>query len=138
VESTGQTSNVTVVVDPNYGHNIETAAQTAPVWAVASLVNKSACERIWAAHRTLDHRKRGAVTLYEIVDQEDRLGNLLAVFPTLETHHGKIGDDYCFSLPSGFVLGVRGLAPTETVTSALKELGFSTFAGLADGFTASK
>ena len=129
--------NVIVVVDPNYGDRIEAAAQTAPVWAVASLVNRAACERIWAAHRTVDHRERGAVTCYDATDQEDRLGNLLTVLPTLEEHHGEIHDHH-FSFPNGFTLRVLGLTPTETATSALKELGFSAFFGLAEGFDASK
>ena len=130
-------TNVIVIVDPNYGDRIETAAQTAPVWTVCSFVNKAACERIWATHRTLDHRETGAVTCYDITDQEDRLGNLLAVLPTLEEHHGKIRDDQ-FSFPNGFVLEVVGLTPTETVTSTLKELGFSAFVGSTEGFSAYK
>jgi hypothetical protein len=130
-------THLIVVLDPNYGDRIETAAQTAPVWAVASPVNKAACERIWDAHRAVDHRERGAVTCYDITDQEDRLSNLLTVLPTLEEHHGEIHGDH-FSFPSGFVLGVVGLTPTEDVTSALKELGFSGFVGLPDGFNASK
>lgn len=129
--------DVIVVVDPNYGDHIETAAQTAPVWAVASFVNKAACERIWAFHRTVSHRERGAITWYDVTDQEDRLGNLLAVLDTLKEHHGEIRDDH-FSFPNGFVLGVLGLTPTETVTSALKELGFSAFVELAEGFGACK
>jgi hypothetical protein len=130
-------TNVIVIVDPNYGDRIETAAQTAPVWAISSFVNKAACQRIWAAHRTLDHRETGAVTCYEITDQADRLGNLLAVLPTLEEHHGEIRDDQ-FSFPNGFVLEVLGLSLNETVTSALKKLGFSAFVELAAGFIASK
>ena len=72
-----------------------------------------------------------------MTDQEDRLGNLLAVYPTLEEHHGKIHDDQ-FSFPSGFVLGVLGLTPIGTVVSALKELGFSAFVASAEGFNAFK
>jgi hypothetical protein len=128
-------ANVIVVVDPNYGDRIEVAVQTAPVWAVASIVNKAACERIWAAHRTVDQRETGAVTCFDVTDQEDRLGNLLAVLPTLQEHHGEIRDDR-FSFPSGFVVAVLGLAPTETVTSALRKLGFSAFLGVAEGFNA--
>lgn len=129
--------NLVVVLDPDYGDRIKTAAQIAPVWVVASLVNRAACERIWAAHRTVDHRERGAVTCYDVTDHEDRLGNLLSVLPTLEEHYGEIHDDR-FSFPSGFVLGVLGLNPTETVTSALKEFGFSAFVELAEGLNASK
>src|SRR5262245_12559818 len=84
---------VIVVVDPNYGDRIATAAKTAPVWAVASFVNKAACEHVWAAHGTVDHRERGSVTCFDITDQQDRIGNLLAVLPTLEQHHGEIRDD---------------------------------------------
>ena len=129
--------NVIVVVDPGYGDRIETAAQSAPVWTVASFVNKAACERTWAAHFTIDHRESGAVTCYDVTDQEDRLGNLLAILPMLEEHHGEIRDDH-FSCPDGFILGVIGLTPTDVVTSALKKLGFSTFVELADGFKACK
>lgn len=126
-----------VVVDPNYGDSIETAAQAAPVWAINTLPNKTACERIWTAHRAVDHRERGAVTCYNVTDKEDRLGNLLNVLPTLEEHHGEIRDDH-FSFPNGFVLGVLGLAPTESVTAALREFGFSSFVEIADGFEARK
>jgi hypothetical protein len=131
-------TNLIVVVDPNYGDRIDTAAQIAPVWAVASLVNKTACERIWAAaHGAVDHRETGAVTCYDVTDQQDCLGNLLNILPTLEEHHGEVRDDH-ISLPKGFVLRVLGLTSTETVTSALRELGFSAFVGLAEGFDASK
>ena len=130
-------TNVIVIVDPNYGDRIETAAQTAPVWTVSSFVNKAACERIWAAQRILDYRKARGVTFYEINDQEDRLGNLLAVLPTLEEHHGEIRDDQ-FSFPNGFVLEVVGLTPTETVTSTLKEFGFFALVGSTEGFSAYK
>jgi hypothetical protein len=130
-------TDLIVVVDPNYGDRIQAAAQKAPVWVVASLVNKAACEPIWAARRTVDHRERGAVTCYHVADQEDRLSHLLTVLPTLEEHHGEIHNDH-FSFPGGFVLRVLGLAPTEIVTSALKELGFYRFVGLAEGFDASK
>jgi hypothetical protein len=129
--------NLIVVVDPNYGDLIGTAAQTAPVWAVATLANKTACERAWTAHRTTDHRERGAVTCYEAADTEDRLANLLSVLPTLEEHHGEICDDH-FSFPKGFVLGVLGLTPAQNVTAALKEFGFSSFVEMADGFKARK
>ena len=129
--------NLVVIVNPNYGDRIETAVHIAPVWAVATLVNKTACKRIWTEHEPVDHRRRGAVTYYDVTDAEDRLGNLLNVLPTLEEHHGEIRDDH-FSFPNGFVLGVLGLTPAETVTSALKEFGFSSFIEIADGFTACK
>jgi hypothetical protein len=51
-------TNVIVIVDPDDGDRIETAAQTAPVWTVSSFLNRAACERIWAAHRILDHRQK--------------------------------------------------------------------------------
>lgn len=60
----------------HYGDLIETAARTAPVWAVATLANKAACERAWTAHRATDHRERGAVTCHDVADTEDRLANL--------------------------------------------------------------
>jgi hypothetical protein len=129
-------TNLIVVLDPNYGDRIEIAAQTAPVWAVASTINKAACERIWATHRPADHREIGSVTCYDIADQEDRLGNLLTILPTLEEHHGEVNGDH-FLFPKGFVLGVFGLASTETNVSVLRGSGFLVFVEIAEGFTAS-
>jgi hypothetical protein len=63
--------------------------------------------------------------------------NLLSILPTLELHHGEVGDDH-FSFPDGFVLGALGIAPADAVTSALKEFGFSTFTETAEGFEARK
>lgn len=129
--------NLIVVVDPNYGDRIATAAQAAPVWAVDTLTNKTACERAWTAHRATDHQQRGAVTCYEAADSGDRLANLLNILRGLEEHHGEICDNH-FAFPTGFVLRVFDLAPNETVTTALRELGFSSFVGMADGFDACK
>ncbi len=125
--------NVIVVVDPNYGDRLETATQVAPVWVVATIANKAACERMWKAQPTDDHREKSAVTCYDVASPEGRLANLLSVVPTLEEHHGEIRDDR-FLFPEGFVLGVLGLAPANAVIIALREFGFSSFVEMADGF----
>src|ERR1700732_1870265 len=101
----GRMINLIVVVDPNYGDRLETAAQIAPVWVVHTIDNQAACKRLWSAHPTGDHREKGAVTCYEVGDAEDRLANLLSILPTLEEHHGEIRGDR-FSFLKDFVLEV--------------------------------
>jgi hypothetical protein len=126
-----------VVVDPNYGDRLETAVETAPVWIVASPNNRSACQRIWAADPAANHREFNSVTIYDVADPNDRLDNLLSVFPTLEEHHGEIHAEQ-FSFPNGFVIEVRGLAPAEALNAALRDLGFSAITETAEGLAASK
>ena len=133
----GQTSNLILVVDPNYGDRLERAADIAPLWVVASVDNKAACKRLWSAQPTDDHRDKGAVTCYEVGDTEDRFGNLVNIIPTLEEHHGETRDAR-FSFPKGFILEVIGLKPADSVTNALREFGFSSFSETANGFHAYK
>lgn len=129
--------NLIVVVDPNYGDLLETAAQIAPVWVVDTQVNKAACNRLWSAHRSGDHRDTGAITCFEVGDTQDRSANLLNLVPTLEEHHGEIHDDR-FLFPKGFVLEVIGLTPSASMIKALMESGFSSFIEKSDGFQARK
>jgi hypothetical protein len=129
--------NLIVIVDPNYGDLLETAAKISPVWVVDSQINKTASNRLWSTHPSDDHRDTGAVTCFEVGDTQDRSGNLLNLVPTLEEHHGEIHDAR-FSFPKGFVLEVIGLTPTDNVMNALREFGFSSFIEKPDGFQACK
>lgn len=130
-------TNLIVIVDPDYGDRVERAAQSAPVWIVASKTNRDTCEQLWRCHRHPDHRELGAVTLYETLDSEDRLRSLLSIVPALETHHGEVNDGE-FSFPKAFVLEVIGMPLTDSVTNALRELGFTSFVETLRGFHASK
>jgi hypothetical protein len=127
--------NLIVILDPNYEAPLETVAQSAPVWIVASGQNKFASQRAWAPHPTTDHRDKGAVTCFDGTDTEDRLANLLNVLPTLEEHHGEIRDDR-FAFPKGFALKVIGLPPANNVFQALQTFGFSSFVPTEHGFEA--
>lgn len=127
--------NLIVVVEPDYATRIESAAQSSPLWVVATQQNRNACERIWKSTLHVDHRENGAITSYKTPDPEDRLGSLIGIIPDLETHHGKIKDDE-FSFPSGFVLEVIGLPLTDNVAEALQKFGFTSFARTVDGFQA--
>lgn len=119
-------TNLIVVLDPNYGERLDTATHISPVWVVASVHNKAACKRLWSAHTTSDHTKKGAITCYDVSDAEDRFANLLNVLPDLELHHGEFSE--------GFTLEVIGLKLTDSVISTLRELGFSNFSKTPEGF----
>lgn len=130
-------TDLIVVVDPSYGDRVETAAQVAPVWIVATSGNKYACERLWKIYPHSDHREKEAVTCYKAADVDNRLESLLDIIPQLETHHGEVKDDQ-LSFPNGFVLEVIGLTLTDSVTNALQEFGFSSFVETPEGFQACK
>lgn len=129
--------NLIVVVDPDHGARLETAAQLAPVWVVDTHINKKAVKRVWMSHPHADHREKGAVTSYKSQNPEDRLGTLLNIMPDLETHHGNVEDNELV-FPKGFVLGVVGLAISVDVMSALQNLGFTSFVETPEGFEARK
>ena len=74
-----------VIVDPDYGDGLETAAQSAPVWVVDTQGNRRAFEKLWKARPAGDHRAKGAVTSYKTQNLEDRLSSLLYIMPELET-----------------------------------------------------
>ncbi len=128
-----QMVNLIVVLDPDYEVHLESAAQSAPVWLVASAQNKVACKRFWAAHPTTDHREKGAVTCYDVTDTQDRFTNLLNILPTLEEHHGELRDNRV-AFPKGFILRVIGLTLANNVIQALQESGFSSLVPAEDGF----
>jgi hypothetical protein len=126
-----------IVVDSDYAERLETSAKAAPVWIVATQANRRACERLWKANPHPDHRERGAITCYETSDPEDRLESLLGIIPDLEIHHGEVqGNELVF--PNGFVLEVIGLALTDNVVTALRQLGFTSFVERPEGFQARK
>ncbi len=128
-------SNLIVVVDPDYGERLSSVAQTAPCWVVSTPGNNEACEHFREGSAVTDHREKGALTSYAVNDPEDRLANLLDVLPTLEEHHGEMGDND-FVFPEGFILEVIGLSPTGDVTNALREVGFASFFAARGGFRA--
>ncbi len=130
-------NSLIVIVHPDYAERLERAAETAPVWIVATQINRHACERLWKNHPRPNHRDRGAVTCYETRDPEDRLASLMDIVPTLETHHGEVqGNELVF--PNGFVLEVIGLGLADKVTTALREIGFRSFVETPEGFQACK
>lgn len=129
--------NLIVIVDPDHGDRLETAAQLAPVWVVDTNINKKAVEQAWMIHPHVDHREKGAVTSFKSQNPEDRLNTLLGIMPELETHHGNVEDNELI-FPKGFVIGVVGLAISADVKSALRNLGFTSFIETPEGFEARK
>lgn len=126
-----------VVVDPDYGDDLERLAQSAPVWIVDTQRNRDASERIWKLSPCADHREKGAVTSYKATNPGDRLNNLLGIIPQLETHHGELAANE-LAFPEGFALGVIGLQMDTEVTTALRERGFRSFIKTSEGFEACK
>lgn len=130
-------ADLIVILESDYAQSLEAATRRAPVWIVSSQANRAACEQRWQSDPHRDHRDMGAVTCFDSVDPEDRLGNLLEIVPQLATHHGTIENDEG-SFPAGFVLEVVGLALEDNVTDALKEIGFTAFLRTEEGFQAVK
>ena|SRR6478672_1016174 len=130
-------SNLIVIVDPDHGARLETAAQLAHVWVVDTYINKKAVEQLRMSRPHVDHQEKSAVTSYKSQNPEDRLSTLLGIMPELETHHGTVEDNELV-FPKGFVLGVVGLAISADVMNALRNLGFTSFIETPEGFEARK
>ena len=128
-------TDLIVVVNPDYADRLETAAEIAPVWIVATETNRYACERQRKNQSYSDHRETGAVTCYKTSNPEDRLGSLLGTLPQVETHHGEVKEDK-LAFPDDFVLEVIGLALADEVAYALREFGFTHFVEAPEGFQA--
>jgi hypothetical protein len=129
-------TDVVVILDPAFGQRLKPLSPLAPVWIVDSDINKAAYDRLRRDHEVSDHRDKGAITSFEIKD-EDRVKGLIDILPDVEIHHGKAeGNELVF--PSGFVLGVIGVELNKNVTDALSGYGFTSFAETPDGFQATK
>ena len=128
-----ESNKVVVVLDPNYGSRLSTFAGVAPVWVVATAVNKAFCQETWKAQPNRDHRENGALTSFNVENPDDRAANLLNILPTIEEHHGEIRDG-SFCLSAGFVLEVVGLPPSRPVTDSLREYGLASATETSEGF----
>jgi hypothetical protein len=129
--------DVVVILDPAFGERLEGIAALAPVWIADTDTNKAAYERLRRSHKHVDHREKGAITNFEVLNKSNLVKGLIDIMPAVEMHHGR-AENKELVFPSGFVLRVIGVALNKDVTDALRGYGFTSFAELPDGFEASK
>ena len=131
-------TDVVVVLDPAFGERLEPLVALAPVWIVDSDINKATYERLRFGHEDLDHREKGAITNFEVLDKDNPVKGFLDIMPAVEIHHGHAeGKELVF--PNGFVLEVIGVSLSADITKTLREsYGFTSFVEAPDGFEASK
>jgi hypothetical protein len=111
---------VAIVVDPNYGSQLDRIAVRHPVWIVDTLMNRDAVEKQWADGRD--------VTTFKVESPDDRLQNFLGVVDVVDLHHGASSQAPPYR--SLLIIGVR----EHDLAERLSEAGFVNGRGAAEGF----
>ena len=123
-----QGHTVRVVLDSEFGEELERLAGRDPVWIIDSPANTPVAHRLWKQPNR--DRGFGGITTFKGCNGPpgDILLNELA---TIDLHHG----EYSASPPYS-VLEVVGCGASEDIRAALEEIGFKVESTSQSGFTA--
>jgi len=122
---TAGSAKVAIFLAPE-NEQLETMANTMPVWAVESPSNRSVATRFWSKFPNAKENDIG-LTLFKTTKVDARYENFVGVLDTVEEHHWELHQLYVF-----------GLKLTEQVRADLQVLGFGTFNRTEKGFIATK
>lgn len=118
-------SQVAVVVDPEFGDQLALLAEQQCVWIADSATNRAVAERLWREKSTY------AVTTFRF-DPTASCGDIVAgIIPVVDVHHGILS---CH--PPYNRLAVYGAEPDAAVLAALATVEFALEASIPNGFTA--
>ncbi len=118
-------SEVAVVVDPEFGDRLSTLADQRCVWVAESATNRAAAERLLrgtAAYMVTTFRFNQTAPLPEVFAE---------ILPVVDEHHGILSCN-----PPYQRIAVYGARPNGTARAALAAIEFELEAETADGFTA--
>ena len=123
-----QGHTVRVVLDSEFGEQLERLAKCDPIWVIDSPANTPVAHRLWKEPGR--DRRFGGITTFRgsAGSQADILLNELA---TIDLHHG----EYSASPPYS-ILDVVGCGASEDIRAALEEIGFKVESTSETGFTA--
>jgi hypothetical protein len=124
-------SQVSVVVDPEFGFRLAQQVRRGPVWIVDTPTNRSAFEKHWAEHQGESHLE--GVTSFSGMPNASSEDLLINELDVIDLHHGPLSSDPPYS-----VLEVLGTSLTPRIEDALREYEFVTFEPILDGFRASR
>ena|ERR1700683_2648684 len=122
---------VYVVVDRNFGAQLNEFERGVPVWIVESPDNKPVVQRLWQEHTSESHLE--GITIFAdsvgLSAEEILLGEL----DTIDLHHGIRSAN-----PPYTVLEIVGVNLTVSVKTELVSLGFDDFQSTSTGFIATR
>lgn len=122
---------VWVIVDREFGEQLDELPHREPAWVVQSFKNSAAAARLQAERVSSSHLD-GITTFVD--DPSARPEELLAdILATIDLHHG----EYSSKPPYSRIL-VHGARLTPIVAQALREFGFDKYQPTLNGFVAER
>ncbi len=118
-------SQVAVVVDPEFGEQLALLADQQCVWIADSAINRTVTERLWR------EKPAYAVTTFRFDSTASRGDIVASILPVVDVHHGALS---CH--PPYNRIAVYGAEPDAAVLAALSMVDFALEASMPNGFTA--
>jgi len=115
---------VGIVTDPDFGERILPLAIRLHVWAVDSLANRAAAERLWTQQPRHDVERGATVFRFDAAEPPDQ--RVIRILNTVLEHHGEYSHD-----PPVSVLEIFGAPLTAGLQQALAGAGFTSI--MVDG-----
>jgi len=122
---------VYVVVDRNFGAQLNEIERGVPVWIVESQDNKPVVQRLWQ-ERTFESHFEG-ITIFADSAGLSAEEILLGELDTIDLHHGIHSAN-----PPYTVLEIVGVNLTVSIKTELVSLGFDDFQTTSTGFIATR
>ena len=122
---------VCVIVDRNFGAQLNEFERGVPVWIVESPDNKPVVQRLWQ-ERTAESHLEG-ITIFADSAGLSAEEILLGELDTIDLHHGIHSAN-----PPYTVLEIVGVNLTVSVKTELVSLGFDDFQSTSTGFIATR
>jgi len=120
---------VFVVVDRDYGQQLEKLVAEGPVWIVDTPANRDVARRIWAAEPERTYLE--SVTTFKFVEGSSSEDILVHELDTIDDHHGVDSAN-----PPYTIIEVIGTGISKRVQDELAVFGFDRFEPTSEGFRA--
>jgi hypothetical protein len=117
-----------IVVEAHFGDRLAALADSSPIWIADTPGNADAVRDFRSAHAT-----RAALTTFRVDPAVTPAAWFLDILPDVDLHHGTDSQR-----PAWQHLRCYGTAPTDDITTALREYEVRECVALPDGFRASR
>ncbi len=123
--------SVSIIVDPEFGERLATAAMQSPVWIAATPTNRAAAERIWASR---SNEAGVDITTFKVVEGYSGESWCAEILRTIALHFGAYDDNQ----PSYEAVDVIGTHPSPRLVELLASTGHTVIRDFPRGFRASR
>ena len=124
-------ATVRVVVDSSFGERLAALPPSEPVWIIDSPQNTPVAHRLWR-ERAAESHLTGVTTFRPAASGSPEV-ELMAQLQTIDLHHGEYSAEPPYS-----AIEVFGCPPSEPLSVALRDIGFSVRSTTPDGFVAGR